>query len=239
MTKLLTIIAASVALAAGFLAALSLAPAAFAWSPSDLPPGWYTEHIVGLHTSTCTESYRIWTSDRGVFSDPFCTDSPSYQADFDGWVNAHYTPPPSSTTTASSTVTVTTTAATTTAPAVSSSTTTTTTTTPVTSAPSTTTTPPADPTTTTTTAAAATTTTAATTTVALTRVEQALSDRIDVLAAQIGALTDRVARLEKAGDAAWLAYNQALAAGSDPATAATTARSTYLNAVYGLGAFAP
>jgi hypothetical protein len=57
--------------------------------------------------------------------------------------------------------------------------------------------------------------------------------------AQIAALTDRVTRIEKAGDAAWLAFEQAVAAGATNAEAAALARGTYLNAEYGLGEFAP
>jgi hypothetical protein len=65
-----------------------------------------------------------------------------------------------------------------------------------------------------------------------------LQDQIDGLLAQIAALTDRVARIEKAGDAAWLAFEQAVAGGATTADAAALARGTYLNAEYGLGEFA-
>jgi hypothetical protein len=66
-----------------------------------------------------------------------------------------------------------------------------------------------------------------------------LQDQINALSAQIAALTDRVARLEKASDAALLAYQQAIQAGDDPAIAAAIARGTGLNVIYGLGGFAP
>jgi hypothetical protein len=77
------------------------------------------------------------------------------------------------------------------------------------------------------------------TTTALTPVEQSLQDQINALSAKIAALTDRTARLEKAGDAAWLAFLRAVASGANPASAAETARGTFLNAIYGLGAFKP
>ena len=72
-----------------------------------------------------------------------------------------------------------------------------------------------------------------------TAIEQSLQAQIDALSAEIAALTDPVARFEKAGDAASLAFEQAVAAGSTIADAAALARGTYLNACYGLGAFAP
>jgi hypothetical protein len=116
-------------------------------------------------------------------------------------------------------------------------TTTTTTTTPATTTPagttaSTPTTPP--PTVTITVTQPATTTSAAPT-----ANEQSLQDQINALSAQIAALTDQLARVEKAGDAAWLAFEQAMAAGATRAEAAVVARGTYLNAEYKLGAFAP
>lgn len=118
-----------------------------------------------------------------------------------------------------------------TAPTETSSTPAATTPTPTTSTPTTTDTAPAVTTTDTAPAVTAPTTTAPTTT--------ELDTRIKALEDQIAALTSRVDRLEKAVDAAWLAYEQELTKGTDPATAADIARGTYLNAVYGLGAFAP
>lgn len=65
-----------------------------------------------------------------------------------------------------------------------------------------------------------------------------LEARIKALEDAIAQLTDRVARVEKAVDAAWLAYEDAIKGGADAATAADIARGTALNAIYGLGAFA-
>jgi hypothetical protein len=80
---------------------------------------------------------------------------------------------------------------------------------------------------------------ATTTSTALTPSAQSLQDQINALSAEIAVLTDRVTRVEKAGDAAWLAFEQAVAAGETNADAAALARGTYLNAEYGLGVFAP
>jgi hypothetical protein len=99
--------------------------------------------------------------------------------------------------------------------------------------------PAAPPPTATTTITTTVTQPATTTSAPSTPVEQSLHDQINALSAQIAALTDRVARLEKAGDAAWLAFEQAAAAGATNAEAADLARGIYLNAEYGLGAFAP
>jgi hypothetical protein len=57
-------------------------------------------------------------------------------------------------------------------------------------------------------------------------VEQSLQAQIDALAAQLSALTDRVTRLEKTGDASWLAFQQAVAGGATVADAADQARGT-------------
>lgn len=78
-----------------------------------------------------------------------------------------------------------------------------------------------------------------TTSAPLTPREQALQDQIDALSAEIAALKDRLSRIEKAGDAASLAFEQAVADGMPTADAADLARGTYLNAEYGLGEFAP
>lgn len=216
--------------AAGFAVALLSFPAvASAWSPTSLPPGWTIEHDTGGLDPNCQDAYRIWTEGRAAFSNALCTASPSYQADFDAWVDAHYTaPPPPPPTTTASTTSTTSPAVTTTVPATTTVTTTTTTTVP---APD-----PAPPTTTTPTPA---TTTPTVTAPTLTPVEQSLQDQLDTLTAAIAAVTDRLARLEQAGDAAWLAYQQSVARGDGPATAAGVARGTFLNVIYGLGAFKP
>lgn len=89
--------------------------------------------------------------------------------------------------------------------------------------------PPADPTTTTTAAPEP----------APTATIDSLQAQIDELRRQLEALTSRVDRLEKAGEASWLAYQQAVAGGASDADAAGIARSTYLDALYAVGAFAP
>jgi hypothetical protein len=217
--------------AAGCAAALSLGVhRASAWGPNDLPPGWFVEHISVLHTTVCPESYRIWTTNRASWSDPFCTDSSSFQADFDAWVNSHYTPPPATTTAETVPPVTTTIVITTTTPAPTTATTATT------SGPATATGPSAPAPAPEPAPVAVTNTVTVTTTV--TPVEQSLQAQIDALAAQLASLTDRVTRLEKAGDAAWLAFQQSIANGSDPAAAADIARGTWLNAVNGLGEFA-
>lgn len=65
-----------------------------------------------------------------------------------------------------------------------------------------------------------------------------LTARIVALERQIAALTTRVDRLDLAGDASWLAYQQSIEKGDPPDVAAGLARATWLNAVYALGAFA-
>jgi hypothetical protein len=80
-------------LAAGVLLALTLAASALAWSPSSLPPGWGVDHIIAANATSCPSAYRIRTTSPGVFSDPLCEDSPTYQHDFDAFVDAHYTAP--------------------------------------------------------------------------------------------------------------------------------------------------
>lgn len=221
MKKPLFAVALAALAAAGVLAALAFAPSASAWSPTQLPPGWTIHHIIAINTPVCPERYQILEYTAGVFKDvspEFCIDSPTYQQDFDAWIDARYTapvtttaPPPVTTTVV---ITTTTPGATTTAPAE-------TTTLPAAPAP-----PPS-------------TTNVVTVITTVSPVEQSLQAQIDALTAQIAALTDRVTRLEKAGDASWLAYQQAIAKGDDPGMAADIARGTWLNVVYGLGDFAP
>lgn len=202
--------------AAGAFAALVIATPASAWSPSNLPSGWSVSSVVTMGANYCAQAYRIWTADRSQVSDAFCTDSPTYQQDFDAWIDARYTAPVTTTATppVTTTVTITTTTPTDTAT--------------VTQPAETTTTPPPPQ-----------TTPVNVTTIVTTAgpVEQALQAQIDALTAQIAALTDRVTRLEKAGDASWLAYQQSVAKGDSPEIAAMVARGTWLNAVYGLGDF--
>lgn len=112
--------------ALGLFVGLSFAPDALAWSPGNLPSGWTVDHITSVGAATCPSAYRIRTATAGVFSDPICEDSPTYQADFDAYVDAHYTPPATTTSTPVATVPATTTAVTTTDPVTVTQTTTTT-----------------------------------------------------------------------------------------------------------------
>lgn len=210
-------------LAAGALAALSLGVGrASAWSPTDLPPGWTISHELS-NAQTCPEAWRIHTPSNADFSDPFCTDSPTYQQDFDAWVDARYTAPPP--TTAATTVPplTTTVVITTTTPADTN-------TTPASTDPNPN--PPPAP------APQQPVTNTFTVTTTASPVEQSLQAQIDALSAQIAGLTNRVTRLEKASDAAWLAFQQAIANGDDVAAAAAIARGTAMNVIYHLGDFA-
>lgn len=210
--------------AAGVLASLAFAPAASAWSPTQLPPGWTVHHEVS-NATTCNDAYRIFEYTAGVFKDvspAFCLDSATYQQDFDAWIDARYTAP-----------------VTTAAPPPVTTTVVITTTTPADTTTTTVTQPPPDTTTTTPPPVQTSTVNVTTIVTTVSPVEQALQAQIDALTAQIAVLTSRVTRLEKAGDASWLAYQQAIAKGDDPGTAADIARGTWLNVVYGLGDFAP
>jgi len=186
----------------------------------NLPPGWTFETVVNVLPGNCPSAIIVHPPMQA--SPPFCQTSPTWQTDLDAWVTANYTAPVTTTAT---------TVATTTAATTTDTTPTTTALPPVTTTVVITTTTPAS-----TTAAPVTSTATVTTTVS--PVEQSLQAQIDALTAQIAALTDRVTRLEKAGDASWLAFQQAITSGADPATAAGTARGTWLNVVNGLGAFA-
>lgn len=122
--RLAAFVALAALCAAGALAALSFAPTASAWSPTDLPPGWGVSHIMAVGATVCPDSYRI--SSTTTFSDPFCADSPTYQADFDAWVNAHYAAPVTTTETTTAAATTTTPVDTTTQPTTTPANTTTT-----------------------------------------------------------------------------------------------------------------
>lgn len=214
-------------LAAGVGAAMLTFPqGASAWDIHNLPPGFIVVHGTDSSATTCREWYGIGYQFHSV--QKICTDSPTFQADVDSFVNANYTAPVTTTdapTTSALPPVTTTVVLTTTTPAATTTAATTTTAAPAT----TTTAAPAAP--------AVTSTVTVTTTV--TPVEQSLQSQINTLAAQIAAVTDRVTRLEKAGDASWLAFQQAVTGGSTVADAAGIARSTYLDALYGLGPFAP
>lgn len=223
MKRLITLTSITAALiTAGMLAALVVAPTASAWSPGNLPPGFSTSHATDVAPgSPCPESYSIF-GPGGSGSGPLCTNSPTYQQDFDAFVDAHYTAPS------------------TTAPTTQPGATTTVVVTTTTPADTTTTAAPADTTAPAQPGTPAPATTNVTTVVTTaTPLEQSLQAQIDQLAAQLAAVTDRVTRLEKAGDASWLAFQQAVTNGATTAEAAAQARGTYLNAVYQLGDFAP
>lgn len=205
--------------AAGFAVALLSFPAvASAWSPTSLPPGWTIEHDTGGLDPNCQDAYRIWT-DTHVFSDLLCTASPTYQQDFDAWVDAHYTPP----------------ATTTAAPATTAATTTDTV--PVTTTVAAATTTAAPPTTTDATAPApaVTTTASAPVTTTATCDVACLNARVAVLEQNYAALASRVDAIAKANDASWAAFVDALNAGASTVDAAIAARSAGLNAIYQLG----
>jgi hypothetical protein len=80
-----------------FAAMLTTAPPASAWSIVDLPPGFTATHIVIADGSPCPSGYVIFgpgfirTDADG--SGLLCENSPTFQADLDAWVDAHYTAP--------------------------------------------------------------------------------------------------------------------------------------------------
>lgn len=115
----LTVLLSAMAIA-GFAAASFLTGSALAWSPDNLPPGVSVEiHGVGACTNPSADYYKLEQTQNGTvvaISDRFCTDSPTYQQDFDAWVNAHYTPPPTTTAAATTTPTTSTGASTTPTP---------------------------------------------------------------------------------------------------------------------------
>jgi hypothetical protein len=211
---------------AGVAAAGFLVSSASAWDVTGLPQGFVVVHATDISLSTCPAWYWVQWTGTGAATVKLCVDSPTFQADLDSFVNAHYTAPA---TTAATTTAVTTAPATTT------------------DAGTTTTAPVAPPVTTTVTQtvtqpAAGTQPAATTTYVTVTTaspVEQSLQDQINALAVQLKAVTDRVTRLEKAGDASWLTFQQAASQGVDTAIAAAMARQTWLDVVNQTGAYAP
>lgn len=221
--------AALLALAvAGVVVALSLAPAAAAWEWTNLPNGYsvYVSSYQNADGSTC----HIVRIDGRLMGDD-CVDAAAMYVAIDAYVNSTIcTKNPAAggaacapaTTAAPPPVT---TSETPPAPPPPPATTTISEPPPAAPAP-----PPA---TTTVTVTVTTTTTATTTTV-----DQSITDRLTAIENALRDLTSRIERLELASAAAQIAYDQAIAAGSDSAAAAELARGTYLNAEYGLGAFA-
>lgn len=212
--RLASTLALAALLAAGVLASLTLAPAANAYTVDDLLRNGYSTFVVNLGGGC-----RSWKVSRPPVNAQLGTDlgsdcDPDFQARLDAYITA--TCPCAQPTTTS-------TAATTTTPAD-----TTTTTAPPPTDPTTTTAPPPPP------PPPAPVTTVDTTA----QVIDALTARIVALEQKIAALSTRVDRLELAGDASWLAYQQSIANGDAPDIAAGLARATWLNAVYGLGVFA-
>lgn len=234
MSKPLALTGSAAAAVAGLvLALLVLAPSASAWDWHALPAGYAitssyttvchvaTDPCVDGEGSTCTH-LGISAAGAGSFNETDCV-NPTFQADLDAFVDSTICTvnpaaggaacQPASTSAPPETATQ---PATTTEP-----------TPPATTEPGTTTVETAPPT---------------TTTLATTIVDPAiaaLNDRVAALEQALSALTSRVARLELAVDASQAAFEQQLAQGADVATAAAVARATYLNAVYGLGEFAP
>lgn len=233
--RILAITSLAALTGAGVVAALALAPVALAaWDWHSLPDGYSvtssfttvchiaTDPCVGGEGSICTH-LSVSAGAAGTFTETDCV-NPTFQSDLDAYVNRTIcTVNPAAGGSACA-------PATTAQPATTEPPATTTTPPTTTAAPPVTTTAPIDP-------GPPPTTTAVTT--ATTTAAPTLEDRIKTLEDQIAALTNRVDRLEKAVDAAWLAYEQEIQKGTDSATAADIARATYLNAVYGLGAFAP
>lgn len=205
-------LAAALALSGVVAAALVASSSAQAYDVNNLPGGYSTSH---WHDSSpppgsCSDGWNVVGYGSAINLGE-C--DPDFQQKLDAFVNS--TCPCASTT--STTVA---------APADASTTT---------AAPTTTDSSPPPPETVSTPAQ----TVAAPTTTDVSAEITALEARISALEAQIAALTTRVDRLTLAGDASWLAYQQAVANGADDATAAGIARGTWLNAVYGLGDFAP
>lgn len=209
--RFLTVTALAALVAAGAVAALTLAPAASAWDWQALPGGYtYAAQPTTVDGKTCNQ-VRVGGVGVGVFNGNDC--DPGFQAGLDAFVNSTICRVN---------------------PAAGGSACPQPTTAPASAPPATTTdTPPAAPPTQTVVG-----TVTVTVTQPLTPVEQSLSDQLAALAAQVQALTDRVTILEKASDAALLAMQQALENGSSPAEAAAIARGTALNVIYGLGEFA-
>lgn len=216
------LLAATLAILGAALAALVASSPARAWDVTNLPAGYSTAH---WHDSSpppgsCSDGWSVVGFSASI-SIGEC--DPAFQQKLDDFINA--TCPCATTAAATTPSTDTATITTDTASA--------TTTDPVsTTPPPTQPPPPVDPpvNTTTQTIAAPPDKTA---------VEiSALDARITALEQQIAALTTRVDRITLAGDASWLAYQQSIANGDSPEIAALMARGTWMNAVYGLGAFA-
>lgn len=130
--------------AAGFLAAVTLAPSASAYNINSLPAGFSASFTSDSGVTTCRTYYVVTyapdgtgVGKTGAVSQHLCTDSSTFQADLDAFVNspctspgATCTPPPPTTSTApttstgsSSTPTATTTTVTVTVPGINGSTT--------------------------------------------------------------------------------------------------------------------
>lgn len=213
-------LAAALALSGAFAAALVGSSSAQAWDVTNLPAGYSTSH---WHDSSpppgsCSDGWNVVGYGSAINLGECDAD---FQQKLDAFVNGTCPCASSSSTTAAAP----TTDASTTTVADPAATTVAVTTTDASPPPQETVSTPAPP-------------VAPTTTDDVSAQITALEARISALEAQIAALTTRVDRITLAGDASWLAYQQAVANGVDPATAADIAHGTWLNAVYGLGDFA-
>lgn len=208
MRPLITAVLVSLLCAAGLAVALLTFPAiAGAWGPGSLPPGWTVSHQMQQGATVCPSSYAIVAP--AAASPYFCEDSPTYQQDFDAWVDAHYTAPTTAATTTAATTTDTTPVPTTTDA---------TATTAVTTTAAAGTAPAPGP--------------AATTTVTVT--DPTVDARLTALEANYVALAKRVDAIAQANTASWDAFIAASNAGASAADAALAARSAGLNAIYQL-----
>ena len=213
MTKML--LAAALALAGVAAAVLVASPTARAWDIHSLPAGYSTLHTLNTSALSCHESYTI--QGYGA-STRLCTDAPDFQDSLDAFIASTcptaVCPPPQTTDAATEA--------------------------PTTSGTDQATTPAAPATSPQATTSDAAVTETTETTIATTTVDELaeLQRQIDELRSMIATLTDRVERIARAVDAAWLAYQQQAELHADSRTAADVARATYLNAIYGLGDFA-
>ena len=97
MSRHRTALLALTALAATLGLFAATASPASAWSIVDLPPGFTANHIVIVDGVPCPSGYVIFgpgfirTDADG--SGLLCENSPTFQADVDAWVTAHYTAP--------------------------------------------------------------------------------------------------------------------------------------------------
>lgn len=211
-----TVAGLAVLTAAGVLAALAIAPSAAAYTWDQLPGLGYSLRVGNLSDGCHLIEAGYGNAPKTLIGNDCDTD---FQAKLDAFVQATC-PCAQTTTTATPAAAPEPTPTPTTAPSDPAP------------APAPTTTEPTSPPTTT---AIETTTTTSAIDAKLAELEAEIAS----LKTALSALTAKVDRVIHAGDVAWLAFQEAILNGSDPAAAADVARGTYLNAVNGLGEFAP